>query len=536
MLYYIEGDLMYSKVIQKIVLITVILVIFGGVYKYLADEYQQLPSENWSKDETLFSFKTDTELASFFESQLAYINLDELLSIVYIEGDVLRYKSYNRDLTLQGEGILTSLSGQGQEIYARVYDDGFEMIIKVNDDFYCYRFDKQFKLKRTYVETIEQANYYVSNGHIVLKENKTLKLVSSKGAILLDMPNTPYDNVVRILFDGLYTVHYLSIIDGERFIVRDVYDEAGVLLETETINKLLNSELRLGPLDFEVVRKGDIETYKINVKDHKSGQTYLNYFQYNISSKVLLKAEKYERFQDKTTMISSNEMIGLYKGSEIASLIGKNFQYFYNIMIYNFDSKEIKALTKTYNSPREYIYVQTQPYDYLIWGELKKGEMTIKIASSDPTYIKASQVFTRERILDVFYETIEAYLKIPTYIIINGVSVFAITMLIIMPAYMVFITFFEKHNMAILLIMIVLHNIGKFIIHVNFLSRVSLPAFLESYTIPIIIMTNVLAFYNYKVINHHRKLDNPIVCYIPFFITDILLHTFIFGPFIMMRF
>ncbi len=527
---------MYSKWIQKIVFIVVLLVIFGGVYKYLAIDYQKLPSDNWSKDETLFSYETETNYNNFFDSQLSYVSMNDTLSIIYIDKDKLRFKSYNKDLTLKDEGVLTTLEGQGEEIYASVYEDSFEMVIKVKDDFYCYMFDETFKLKRTYVKMIDQPNYYVSNGHIIIKENSTLQVNSSKGSFALEMPNLPYDYVAHVTFDGQYTVHYLTVKDGERYIIRDVYTDQGELVESLLVTKLLSEELRLGPLDFEVVRSGDIETYKINIKDFKSGDSYLNYYQYNLSNQEILVAETYKRFQDKTDLISTSEMIGLFNHEEIASYIGDNYYYFFNVMIYNFETEEIKPLTKTYNGPREYTYIQSEPYDYLIWGELKKGEMTLKIASDDPEYVKSSQVFTRERILDVFYETIEAFMKIPTYIIINAVGVFAMTMLIILPCYMLFVTFFEKHRLWIFGILIILHNAGKLLIHVNFLSKVVLPEFLQLYTIPIIIATNILALYNSKVINHHMKLDNPIMEYIPFFLTDILLHTLIFGPFIMMRF
>jgi len=530
-----RGVLMYSKVIQRTVIFTAVIIIFAGVYSYLANEYQKLPSENWSKDEVLFSYKTDTELEDFFGSQIAYIDLDESLSIVYIDNDVLRYKTYKKDLSFDSQGVLTSLPDKGEEISVTVYDNRFEMIIKVNDDFYCYQFDKNLKLKRTYIERIDQPNYYISNSHIVMKVDGVLKLVSSKGAVMLDMPYVPYDNIDHVKFDEFYTVHYLTVIDGERLIIRDEYDLEGSLKDSKTITTLLSSELRLSPLDFEVISQENVETYKINVKDLKSGVSYLNYYRYDLDNKKILVEMMYERFQDKTSLISQNELIGLYKGSEIASLIGDKYRYFYNVMIYDFDKNENRALTKTYNGPREYAYIQSDPYDYLIWGELKKGEMTVKIASDDPKYIESSQVFTRERILDVFYETIEAYFKIPTYIIINAVTVFAMTMLIVLPAYMLFVTFFEKHNFVVMLILMILHNIGKLILHINFISRIDLPAFLATYTIPIIIVTNLLAFYNYKVINHHKRLDNPIVGFIPFFITDILLHTFIFGPFIMMQ-
>ncbi|MBI9012838.1 MAG: hypothetical protein JEZ08_11455 [Clostridiales bacterium] len=527
---------MYSKGIQKIVFIVVLLVIVGDVYKYLAIDYQKLPSDNWSKDETLFSYKTETNYNNFFGSQLSYVSMNETLSIIYIDNDKLRFKSYNKDLTLKDEGVLTTLEGQGEEIYASIHDDSFEMVIKVEDDFYCYMFDGALQLKGTYVKRIDQPNYYVSNGHIVIKENNTLEVISSKGSVVLEMPNLPYDYVNHVTFDGQYTVHYLTIKDGERYIVRDVYTDQGKLVESLLVTKLLSEELRLGPLDFEVVRSGNTETYKLNIKDLKSGMSYLNYYQYNLETQEVLVETIYERFQDKTNLISSNEMIGLFKGGEISSYIGKNFYSFYNVMIYNFETEEIKPLTKTYNGPREYTYIQSEPYDYLIWGELKKGEMTLKIASNDPEYIKSSQVFTRERILDVFYETIEAFMKIPTYTIINAVSVFAMTMLIVLPCYMLFVTFFEKHHLWVLGILIILHNAGKILIHVNFLSKMVLPEFLQMYSIPIFIATNILAFYNYKVINHHMKLDNPIVEFVPFFLTDIILHTLIFGPFIMMRF
>jgi len=527
---------MYSKWIQKIVFLVVLLVIFGGVYRYLAIEYQKLPSDNWSKDETLFSYETETNYDTFFDSQLSYVSLNDTLSIIYIDKDILRYKSYNEDLTLKDEGVLTTLEGQGEEIYASIYDDSFEMVIKVEDEFYCYLFDEALQLKRTYVKMIDQPNYYVSNGHIIIKENSTLEVVSSKGSIALEMPYLPYGYVDHVTFDGQYTVHYLTVKDGERYIVRDVYTDQGELIESILVTKLLSEELRLGPIDFEVVRDGDIETYNINIKDLKSGMSYLNHYRYELTANEVLVAEIYERFQDKTDLISTNEMIGLFKGGEISSYIGKNFYSFYNVMIYNFETEEIKPLTKTYNGPREYTYIQSEPYDYLIWGELKKGEMTLKIASDDPEYIKSSQEFTRERILDVFYETIEAFMEIPTYIIINAVSVFAMTMLIILPCYMMFVTFFEKNRLWILGILIVLHNAGKILIHVNFISKVVLPEFLVLYTIPIIIATNILALYNSNVINRHMKLDNPIMEYIPFFLTDIILHTLIFGPFIMMRF
>jgi len=228
-------------------------------------------------------------------------------------------------------------------------------------------------------------------------------------------------------------------------------------------------------------------------------------------------------------------MIGLFNHEPVANFFGKHYYNFFNVMKYNLITEELTPLTRTFNGPREYHYFSGDNYDYLIWGELSRNQMNLKIASDHPDYVIKSTSFNRSRLFDVFLETVDAFMDIPTYIIINGVGVLAIVMLIVMPGYMMFVTFFERNRYYVFALMVIIHNVAKMIIHSLFVSRIDLPVYPGDVTWLIFILTNVLAFYNYMAVNKHRRFDNPITGYIPFYITDILLHTLIFGPFILMQ-
>lgn len=526
---------MYSKGLQKVVFVIVAILIFSGMYAYIGKAYQQLPSEGWSKDEPLFSYETSTEYNSFFNRQLSYVTLNDELNIIYIDNATIKYKVYSKKLKFIKEGQLMNLTEPADQIYVTAYGNYFEMIVVSGELFKCYQFNEALKITQTYELTIDHPNYHISNSHIILKDDDSLQLVSSKGPVLLKMPNKPYDIINDVKYNDGYTVYYLSIIDGERIVFKDTYNDLGELSKTTKIAPLLADEMRLTPIDFQVYQQGNIEAYKINIKDMKFGTTYLNFFRYDMTKNEVIFSQDYNELQDRTALISTHEIIGLFNHEPSAELLGKTYYDFYNVMKYDLETNTLKPLTKTYKGPREYIYLQGDDYDYLIWGELKKGQMTVRISSNDPDYIAASLVLTSERLMDIFYETIDVFMKIPTYIIITGVFILAVTMVIVMPCYMLFVTFFEKHYLKVFGILIVLHNISKLIIHSQFTSRIILPDILMTYTIPFIVLTNILGIYSYLVATHHRRFDNPIIAYIPFFITDVLFHTFIFGPFIMMN-
>ncbi len=526
---------MYSKGLLKTVLVVSLIGIFIGLYSYMAGQYQILPSEGWSKDEPLFSYETSTNYEDFFDRQLSYMTFNDELNIVYLDGKTIKYKVYSKKLDLLDEGQLMSLNDYAEEIYVTAYDDYFELIIRSDSDFTCYQFNEHLKVQQTFGFEIDHPNYHISNSHAIVKKGDNLVIFSSKGRVELQMPNKPYDVVNVITYDQDYTLYYLTVVDGIRTIQKDSYDSNGILLSSQSIAPLLVDELRLQPIDFQVTQTGQQEAYKINIKDMKFGATYLNFYKYDLEKNKVLFSNNFKELQDKTDLISENEIIGLFNHDQPANLLGKSYYDFYNIMVFNLETGEFRPLTKTYKGPREYTYLKGETYDYLIWGELKKGTMTVRIASDDPDYIKASQVLTSERLLDIFYETIDAIMKIPTYIIIVGVFILAVTMLIIMPCYMLFVTFFEKHHTAVFISMIILHNFAKIFIQMQFLSRIELPMILVNYTIPFMIFTNLIAIYTYLVERKHRHFDNPITEYVPFYITDVLLHTMIFGPYIMMN-
>ncbi|MCH4890983.1 hypothetical protein EZV73_25625 [Acidaminobacter sp. JC074] len=526
---------MYSKGLLKTVLIAAVLVILVGLYAYMTHEYQALPSEGWSKDEPLFSYETSTDYEDFFERQLSYMTFNHELNIVYLDNETVKYKVYTDKLDLVRQGQLLKLKSPAEEIYVTAYDDYFEMVIKSGESFSCFKFNKDLKVQQTYEFDIDHPNYHISNSHVMVKKEDNLEVLSSKGHIELQMPNKAYDVVNVVTYDDDYTLYYLTIIDGIRMIQKDLYDKEGHLLKSVSIAPLLVDELRLKPIDFQVTSIDDLEAYKINVKDMKFGTTYLNFYKYDLSKESLVFSKNYKKLQDWTDLISENEMIVLMNHEEPARLLGKSYHNFFNIMAYNLETEEIRALTKTYRGPREYTYLKGDTYDYLIWGELKRGTMTVRIASDDPDYIEASLVLTSERLLDIFYQTIDVLMKVPTYMIVVGIFILAVTMLVIMPCYMLFVTFFEKHHTAVFIIMVILHNLAKIFIQAQFVSRITLPLILENYTLPFMVVTNILAIYTYMVINKHRHFDNPITEYIPFYITDIAFHTLIFGPYIMMN-
>ncbi len=525
---------MFSKWIQRSILIVAVLVIVAGVYTFLAEDYISLPSENWSKDESLFTYNTDTGYADFFNKQLSYLVIDEELNIIYLDRDMVKYKIYSKSLEVIDEGTILTLNEKADSIYATSYEDGIEMVVKSGDVFSCYSLNTALKLKRTYDEVIDHPNYHVSNSHIMMTADDNLEVISSKGSVLLQTAFKPYNIMNEVRYNDGYTLYYISLIEQDRIILKDTFDEEGNLLSSKKITSLISDELRLRPIDFQVYTEGDIEAYKVNVKDFKSGESYLNYFKYDNSTDEVLYFENYKDLQDKTDLISTTEIIGLFNHEAVATYLGKSYYNFYNLMSYDLETHEMKPLSKTYKGPRDYTYLKGEPYNYLVWGELKRGEMSLKIASDDPDHIAKSQVFTRERIIDVLLLTVDAFMAIPTYIIITGVGVLAMVMLLIMPGYLMFVTFFERHKYYVFGIMVLLHNAAKIIIHVMFLSRFDDPLFSLPFTIGVFIATNALAFYNYSAVNHRKRFDNPITAYIPFFITDILLHTFVFGPYILM--
>lgn len=526
---------MYSRGLQKVIFFVVIVLIFLSVYWRMGQIYQTLPSSDWSKDEPLFSYETDTNYESFFNKQLTYMTFNHAFHIIYVEDDVVKFKVYSMKLEPIEEGQLMNLNQNIDELYVMAYEDYFEVVVLSEDLFNCYRFNKALKVVQTYSVHGDSIHYYVSNGHIVFREGDHYRLVSAKGSVVLNMPYRPYDLISEVFYESDYLIYYITLQNGERVLYKDTYDEEGMLITTTKIAPLLVDDMRITPLDFEVFFHENIETYKINLKDKKFGTTYLNYYQYDELDQQVLYTQNFSELQDQTYLISNHEIIGLFNHEITSKYLDSSYYDFFNVMKFDLTTGEFKALTRTFKGPREYQYLATETYDYLIWGELSKGRMTVRIASNDPDYIDASLVLTSERLMDIFYDTVDTFMKIPTYVIVTSLFVLAVTMIIVMPGYMLFVTFFEKHFVKVFFMLMVLHNIAKWIIHQQFIHRAVVPEILSSYGWLIFLLTNSLGIYSYAVARYHKKFDNPIVAYVPFYITDILLHTMIFGPFIMLH-
>jgi len=243
---------MFDKRIQKFLFLIIPVLIFAGVYLYLAEEYMKLPSMGWSKGEDLFSYEASSEYLEFFNKQIAYVEIEDRMSIIYLDNDNVSYKTYNEDLSLYSKGQIMSLSGV-DEVYASETEDGIELLIRKEDLFSFYDLNEDFKLKRSFELSVNHPNYHISNSHLILKVDDHVAVVSSRGLIVLETMYKPYDLVTYVSYDKGFDYHYLSLIDQSRHIIHDTFDEKGHLQSSNVITNLVNDETRLTAIDFQVM-------------------------------------------------------------------------------------------------------------------------------------------------------------------------------------------------------------------------------------------------------------------------------------------
>lgn len=534
MLYFYGRQHMYSKLLQKIVFILVSIMIFIGVFIYISVDYFKTPSQGWSKDIKLFSIEASTGYDDFFSKRLTYLKHNDQLYITYLEDGSINYRSIDQGDLGQVKSIIKP-EFPVDEIYLEVVEDKISMLLVSEDTIYMYTLDSNFNLINTPQKlNIKNTLYDIDHGHVILRQGDGYRIYIGQTYIDVALAFRPYDVQVSLIKDDVYTLYYTAIHDNTPEIRRAVISEEGDLIQDEFLVSFITDDLRLKILNMEIVENGQEKGLILNVKDTKFGSVYLNYYLFN--SNDLISQEAIDFFQDKVQLITPTEWIVSMNHQVMADHLGNHYYDFYNLALYDYETQSFKPLTKTKKGPTQYLYFKDQNYKYLVWGELKRGEMTLRMASNQDEIILESTRYNRERFFEIFYETIAAFMPIYTYGLIVAVSTLSITMLTIVPGHMIFISFFEKHQEKVLGLMIIIHNIGKLLIHFKFVEKYALPSFLQTAFVPIIIMTNILAFYNYKVINHHRNFDNALSKYVPFYLTDIILHIMIFGPYILLRF
>lgn len=528
---------MHSKKIKIIVLLAIVIGIFISLFMFLKKDFETLPSEGWSKELELFEIETSSEFADFFNKRLGYTMIDNRLNILYVEGDSIKFKSYSEDLSLIDEGTLMTPEYPIEKMFIATKKDEIKVILMHGKTFNLFSFSEKLEKSSIEYEFInENNNYHVSNGYLITRNGDDLSLITNEGISNLSFENRPYS--VKTYINDTESgkeVFYTELEDGEPKVKYTQFNKEQELLSTLDLAPFITTEQRFALLDIQVVKDNRYATMILNIKDEKSGNTYLNFYKYDFENNVLVKSNLLEQFHDKVELITTHQMLLSSKSSEADIDIGKMYAGFNNVFIYDFETGEIRLLTKTRQDPRNYIYIDKEPYDYLVWGELHRGNLTLNISSDNPDYISSSLVLTPNRFSIIFFDTIGAIMAIPTYTLIMGVSTLVVVMLFSAPGYMIFVSFFERNAKLIFVFMIILHNIGKLIIHFEFISKIELPTFINDFSIPIIIFTNIIAVFNSRLFKPNYKFDNVLLEYIPFLLTDILLHTLIFGPYIMMQ-
>jgi len=458
-----------NKVINwKWILILFVMIAVIQMSFILYQDYNTLPSDNWSKNIILETIEITDNSDQYYEEYFDVIPLENTFIVTRFENSNLIIEKYDSELNLIERTPLDIRLSNIKNVSSEINEGIITVIFTSNDSLYELSYNSinstldSMTLISENIETIK-----AHSPHVIYSIDKDYFFYNANSKDTVFLFNN--DSIEQLDFEIKNNIIYMqtiNFIEYKYYSVLNTYD-----IETETTHEYILGKPNL--TTGTVSNSADLQLFNDNIymintfKNTRYGENYGFIYTVNSDNMEIVQSETIKNlsYDSNFSWIIFDNTINLaFNQSSFIGKIdaGSLRETFPNIFVKTPYAPEAKALTKTEVYAPNYRLFEIDDQQYLLSNEVKNKQNTFYISSDNPNIIQKSTAIKFSDIVNVFFGSMTYLFSALIPMFAPLINILIPVMIIIIPITIVKMRWVEQYPFKILFMFVVTYLISKF--------------------------------------------------------------------------
>lgn len=428
----------------KILISVTLLLIFFSLFSVLYIDYNQLPSEHWSKELKLTDYEQHEDFSTKHVPNFSMTSVEDQFYLTYFSNDKLYLKVFSKTFELIGERVIMDSIANirvYKEIEISYKTNEFLIYLHKNDSIEKIILDRKLSTINHEVVHNDIDQPIIKNTSMLYEKNETLymndqEITDIQGLMAYDF----------IYDQGIYYITFMKydLDKSKRYLYISEVKESGVSTNLVSEYNFIGG-LRLFHL--KVNRLTDRTGILFVTGDSKNGQyknheVILNNESNIISEKLYASSGSEPIFIDQSSLdYIQRTSTGI--GRQDLSTKNKRFTN-----LAKFSDGGVYPLTKTTSFSPKTKFFKDNNFEYLLFTQY--NDDNIYVSSNNPAVINKSQNLSLRSFGYLLLLTLSNYAPAFIFFFINFGKFVAVILLVLFPLYIIKMYWFDDHRKIVL--------------------------------------------------------------------------------------
>ncbi len=466
----------------KLILVTLILLIFASLYGFIYQESVKQPSEGWSNAVEVNAYESNVDLSN--------PNLKNTFATQGSNGEIINVSLNGSEIVVHSintQGQITSekqfkLDYQIRQINGAYSNGKLKLVVQDASESFIQYLDVDLEsqeIVKLSEHNTENMSAKLNASYSTLYNNETIKVVTAKtlNTINLEKQGRLLKAETFIHQDYIYLVGVLndkgSIKMSELYqIPRGQSSHSTLDLKMDSL-ETMTAQSTVKPVNVELIRRnGQFEAY-ITLLDTRHASNSIQLYTFDkiegTNTKNVVNMNTYDGVPHMLKLGQGYKIIvGLADDNLGRTEVARGKKVYPNLyLVDDIVNGDFKQVTSTEVIGRTPSLMIINGSEYLIHNEFRNGKNIVYMSSNDPEFIKLSKNASKRDLIDVFYRTIVNYPALMFASIVPTVSILLPVMAIVLPFMMLKLSWVEQNKGKTMALILSFYSLSKFYVYAN---------------------------------------------------------------------
>jgi len=513
----------------KFILFLTFIFIFLNLFSILYIDQRALPSDHWSKEINLETYPTNNRYDTFEKKDNAFLKIDNHFYLIYFSENSYSLNAYDEKMDFIKHVSINKDYNLVDHLNAKVIGDEIEINFTTDQQLISLMIDtKGNVLSENIIDDQIIDVQYHKNDIAYLKED---------GIYLNTVLIHPSKNIENFSFtsnNGTLNFPYIKYnLETYKYDLKMLKYNEKLLSDDYLYTFFFDNVTNIFDLDLSLTT--DKNTLVVITENIKSN-LFTNIFftldnDFSILNRELNYSSGYNfKFLENSSDYIQNTQTNIGK----IDVSTKNNKYS-NVALFK-SNGQINPLTKTKSFPNKVNYYTYNDYHYIIFSQSNNSkEISLYLASTDPTLIKKSQQLSINQMKSLILNTLTTFLPLFLFGQIYSILFLIPIFVIILPFSLIKITWAEQNQGKLLVASIALFLLAKSKYVLFDMQLHGLPIIFTNPILRLLMALTLSTISIYCMIDFSRNKNNHFFRnFIVFFIIDMITFTLFFTPYFLL--